>query len=270
VKLVQCYNQVMLKRLKLPKVQLSFALIVIYLSAFGQLPLEQYIYIFLISTISCLFFDLLISYVRIRKLFMPHAAMVTGMILTLLIDPTLVWYKIATIALIAMAIKNFIRINNKHIFNPAAAGLLIGGYIFSSNVAWWGSSFQYSSNFTIQTLILYIILFSPLYISAYRMRRFFSILSFIVIYAILSLMSFGISLDSFSVTLLNPTVVFFSIVMLPEPITSPSSKNKQLLFGAAVAVINFILASNIIAGNIFIPDALIAALLITNFLFFKK
>ena len=249
---------------------MSLALIAIYLSAFGQLPIEQSAYILIISLVSTMVFDLVISYVRIRKLFMPHAAMVTGMILTLLIDPTLAWYKIAAIAFIAMAIKNFIRINNKHIFNPAASGLLIGGLIFGSYVSWWGSSFQYSSNFNIQTLILYIILLSPLYVSAYRTKRYFSILSFIITYAVLAIINFGNSLNTFPVILFNPTVIFFSIVMLPEPLTSPSERNKQFIFGAIVAVLNFILASNIIAGSIFIPDALLASLLISNLIFFKK
>ena len=249
---------------------MSLALIAIYLSAFGQLPIEQYVYVLIVSLSSTILFDLIISYIRIRKLSIPHAAMVTGMILTLLVDPMLVWYKIAAIAFIAMAIKNFVRINNKHIFNPASAGLLIGGYIFSLNVAWWGSSFQYSINFNIQTLILYIILLSPLYVSAYRVRRYFSILSFITTYAVLTFVNFGNSLSTLPVILLNPTVIFFSIVMLPEPLTSPSERNKQIIFGIAVAVLNFILASNIIAGNIFIPDVLIASLLLANLIFFKR
>lgn len=260
----------MLKRLKLPKFQMSFALIAIFLSAFGQLPLEQYIYVLIVSLASTMLSDLAISYIRTRKLFIPHAAMVTGMILTLLIDPTLAWYKIAAIAFAAMAIKNFIRINNKHIFNPVAAGLLIGGYIFSSNVAWWGSSFQYSSNFTIQTLILYAILLLPLYVSAYRMRRYFSILSFILTYAVLTIINFGNSLSALPIILLNPTVIFFSIVMLPEPLTSPLDRNKQIFFGVTVGILSFIIGSNFISGSVFIPDALIAALLIANLLFFKK
>lgn len=249
---------------------MSLALIAIYLSAFGQLPLEQYIYIFLISTISCLFFDLLISYVRIRKLFVPHAAMVTGIIITLLVNPTLPWYQIALICFIAMAIKNFVRISNKHIFNPAASGLLIGGLIFGSYVSWWGSSFQYSSNFNVQTLILYTILLSPLYISAYRIKRYFSILSFLVTYVVLTFITFGNSLNSLFVSLFDPTVIFFSIVMLPEPITSPSGRNKQIFFGATVGILSFIIGSNFISGSVFIPDALITALLIANLLFFKK
>lgn len=260
----------MLKRLKLPKVQMSFALIAIFLSAFGQLPLEQYIYVLIVSLASTMLSDLAISYIRIRKLFIPHAAMVTGMILSLLVDPILSWYKIAAIALIAMAIKNFVRVDNKHIFNPAASGLLIGGLIFGSYVSWWGSSFQYSSNFNVQTLILYAILFSPLYVSAYRMRRYFSILSFILTYAVLTIINFDNSLSALPIILLNPTVIFFSIVMLPEPITSPSGRNKQIFFGATVGILSFIIGSNFISGSVFIPDALIAALLITNLLFFKK
>lgn len=249
---------------------MSFALIAIYLSAFGQLPLDRYINVLIVSTVSCLAFDLLISYVRIRKLFIPHAAMVTGMILALIVDPNLTWYKIAAIALIAITIKNFIRINNKHIFNPAASGLFIGGLIFGSYVSWWGSSFQYSNTFNIQTLILYIVLLSPLYVSVYRMRRHVSIISFMITYLVLTLATVGRSPSILLVTLLNPTLIFFSIVMLPEPMTSPSERNRQITYGILTAVLNFIIASNIVSGKIFIPDTLIASLLISNLALFKK
>jgi len=259
------------QKLKLPKVQMSLALIAIYLSAFGQLPFEQYLYVLVVSLGSTMLFDLVLSYARTRKLFIPHAAMVTGMILTLLVDPSLPWYKITTIAFIAMAAKNFVRINNKHIFNPAATGLLAGNFIFGSNIAWWGSSFHYSNTFSIQTLILYIILLSPLYISAYRMRKYYSILSFLAIYTAITIFSFGnLSINTLFIAVLNPTLLFFSSVMLPEPLTSPHERNKQLLFGFSVAALNFILILNIVAGNIFIPDPLIVSLLIANIIFFKK
>ncbi len=264
-------RKLLLQKLKLPKVQLSFALIAIYLSAFGQLPFEQYIRVLIVSCVSTILFDLLISYVRIRKLFIPHATMATGMIIAILVDPTLAWYKISSIAFISIAIKNFIRINNKHIFNPAVIGLLLGGYIFGAPVAWWGTSFQYSGNLNIQTLILYIILLSPLYISVYRMRRHFTIVAFFITYILLTLATSGsFSPNVFLTTLLNPTIIFFSIVMLPEPITSPFSRNKQLLFGTSVAFLNFIFASNFIAENIFIPDPPLASLLIANLIFFRR
>lgn len=255
----------------MPKVQMSIALVAIYLSAFGQLPLEQYVYVFFVSVISCLFFDLVISYIRSRKLFIPHAAMVTGMIITLLVDPTLAWHKIALIGLFAMLAKNFVRINNKHLFNPAASGLLIGGLILNSRVAWWGSSFQYSGNFDVRTILLYIILFSPLYISAFRMRRYLSILSFTIAYLILiTVVPGNFSFNAIINTLINPTLIFFSTIMLPEPMTSPSRKNKQILFGVAVALLGFIFSSNFFQASIFIPDVFLASLLVSDLIFFKK
>ena len=255
---------------------MSFALIAIYLSAFGQLPFEQYIYVLAIALSSTILSDLVISYVRKRKLFIPHAAVVTGMILILLVDPTLAWYKIVAIAFIAMAIKNFIRINNKHIFNPAASGLLMGGLIFGVNASWWGTSFQYSSNFTIQTLILYVILLLPLYISAYRMRRYYSILSFLISYIVLITISLGnFALNTLSFTLFNPTIIFFSLVMLPEPLTSPSDKHKQILYGVTVSVLTFLLGSRFlvdlgIVQGLASIDVFIMSLLIANLIFFKK
>lgn len=257
--------------LKRPKVQVSLTLFLIYFSGFGRIPIDKYFGILIASLISAICFDLLISYLRIRKLFLPHAAVVSGLIIALLANPNMPLWQIVTICAIAMASKNFIRVSGKHIFNPAGFGLFIGGLIFLQNVAWWGTSFQYSSNLNAQTLILNIILLSPLYISAYRMRRHFSIAAFIIVNTILTLFSIGnFSPTILLITLLNPTIVFFSIVMLPEPMTSPSKRNLQILFGVTAAVLNFILTSNTIAGNIFIPDSLIASLLVANLIFLKK
>lgn len=250
---------------------MSIALFLIFFSAFGQLELGNYLGILVVSLTSAIFFDLTISYIRVRKIFIPHAAVVTGLIISLLINPTLALWQIASISGIAMILKNFIRINNKHIFNPAALGLLVGGIIFNTSVAWWGSSFQYSSNLNVQTIILYIILLSPLYVSTYRMRRYFSIVSFIIVSAILVLITTGnFSLTTLSTTLFNPTIIFFSGVMLPEPMTSPSDRTRQILFGVTVAVLSFIIGSNFISSIVFIPDSLIASLLVANLIFFKK
>ncbi|KKQ96746.1 MAG: hypothetical protein A3C27_03820 [Candidatus Levybacteria bacterium RIFCSPHIGHO2_02_FULL_39_36] len=259
----------MIERLKLPKVQMTLALILIFLSAFRQLPFEQYIYALLVSTISCLSFDLLISYIRIKKLFIPHAAMVTGMIIALIVNPNLVWYQIAFVCFIAMALKNYIRISNRHILNPAASGLLIGGLIFNTNVSWWGASFQNLNNINLQTLLPFIILLSPLYVSAFRMRRYFGILSFLLTYFIFLFLrgtDFGFALKS----TLDPTIIFFSSVMLPEPMTSPADKKLQIFYGIFVAVASFIVSLRFLSNAISFPDPLITALLLGNLIFFKK
>ncbi len=264
----------MRKLLRIPKVQVSLFLALIFLSAVGQLPLGQYLYVLLLPLLSTVFFDLSISYLRVKKLFFPYAAITTGLIIGLLIDPTLAWYKILTITLIAMAIKNFVRINNKHIFNPASTGLLIGGFIFNAGVAWWGSSFQYPNNFNVQTIILFIILLLPLYVSISRTKRYWSIATFLIAYAILYIVTTGnFSPNAISITVLNPTLLFFAFVMLPEPMTSPNVRNRQILYGLFVAVLNTIITSSLLApitSLVLIPDALILSLLAANLLFFKK
>ncbi len=261
----------MIKKLKIPKVQMSLALILIFLSAFGRLPFPQYVYILILPVASCLLFDLLISYIRIKKLFVPHAAFVTGMIIALLVSPNLTWYKIISICLISIATKNFVRVSNKHIFNPAASGIFIGGLIFNQNVSWWGVSFQDLNTLTVQTIILFIILLSPLYISVLRIKRHFTILAFLLVNTLLTLIASGkFSPNILSLVLLNPTTIFFSTVMLPEPITSPSERKRQIFFGATVGILTFIIGSPFIYNTVFIPDVFIISLLIGNLVFLKK
>lgn len=248
---------------------MSFALITIFLSAFGQLPFEQYIYVLLASTISTIISDIVISYVRIKKFFIPHAAMTTGMIIALIVDPGLPWYKIAAIAFTAMAIKNFVRLNNKHIFNPAGSGVFFGGLILNQSVSWWGASFQYLNNLDVRTISLYVILLLPLYVSAFRVIKYYSILSFLITNTLLSLLvTKNISL--LPSILLDPTVIFFSSVMLSEPLTSPSKPRTQVFYGITVSVLVSIASFLILPKLTFLPDVLIFSLLIANLIFFKR
>lgn len=259
----------MVKTLRLPKVQLSIALFLIFLSAFRQLPLQQYLYILITSLGFTIFFDLAISYLRIKKFFIPYAAIATGLIIALTVNPDLSWLQIALISGISMAIKNFVRISNKHIFNPAASGLFFGGLIFYQNVSWWGVSSQHLNNINLQTLLPFIILLFPLYVSAFRVKRYVSILSFVITYLLFSV-STGSDFTSAIKLGIDPTVIFFSIVMLPEPMTSPIDKNRQFFYGVFVALASFVVALPILSNIVVLPDPLIAGLLLGNLIFFKK
>lgn len=256
-------------RLKIPKVQLSLILFLIFFSTVVAYPLNQSIFLLINSLGFCLIFDLLFTYIRNRKFFIPHAAVVTGLIITLIVDPQATWYQIGLISAIAMATKNFLRISNRHIFNPASTGLLFGGIIFNLGVSWWGVSFQNIIPFNMQSLILFIILLSPILVSGYELRRFGSILSFFIIYIFVSF--FGS--PSFLSELLNPGTIFFATVMLPEPMTSPVNLKRQILYGVLVALIALILSypfiTAFLSSLLFLPDIFIPALLLGNLLFFK-
>lgn len=232
-----------------PKVQLALILIAIYLSSLKQYPLLSSLNILVVSVGFTIFFDLLFIFLKKRIFPLPLSALISGLIIGLIINPQAVWYQMAVICALAMAAKNFLRIGEKHIFNPAAVGLFLGGIIFNLPVSWWGASFQ-NNPFT------FLVLLTPSFVSFYKMKRFGSILSFLILYNLLS----GFKL------LLDPTTIFFALVMLPEPITSPFDLKKQVLYGAIVAV-----ATSILSYFPIFPDVLIPALLLGNlFQFFFK
>lgn len=228
----------MFSLLNTPRVQLISILLLINLKQ----P-----YLALASVGFTVFFDLVLTYSKRQQLFVPLSGIVTGLIIGLVSDPNVSWYQLMIICALAIASKDFIRISGKHIFNPAALGLLLGAIIFKSNISWWAVS----------NLPFFPLIFLPAYVSAWRLRRFGSILSFLIIYSILS----GFKL------LLDPTTIFFSLVMLPEPMTSPFDLKKQIFYGAIVAA-----AAIVLSRFPVFTDVLIPALLLGNVfnLLFKK
>lgn len=248
-----CILKMIMQFLRYPKVQLSILLFLIYLSALKVYPNITTIYLMIASITFCITSDLIFTYLRKRVLFIPFAAITTGLIITLTTDVNASWFELAAICVFAMASKNFIRISGRHIFNPAAFGLFFGGVVFAIPVSWWAPI----SNF--QILLPFLILISPALISAYRMRRFVSILTFLISYALLSQSVVGF---------LDPTALFFSLVMLPEPMTSPFNFKRQAMYGVIVAILSFLLSTNSSIA-ILLPDVLIPALLLGNLIFFK-
>ncbi len=202
--------------LKIPKVQLALTLLLVASTAVLHRPITSTILVFLLAVGFSVLFDWLFLTVRRIKLFIPYAAIVSGLIIGLVTSPQTPWYQIATICALAMAGKNFLRISGRHVFNPAGAGLLLAGILFNQTVTWWGVSFQTIAPPVSPVKLFYFgILCLPFLISGLRMRRYVSTFSFLITYTLVSLLFL---LRAFS---LDPAVIFFSVVMVPEPMTSP-------------------------------------------------
>ena len=217
----------------------------IWLTSFlhvGEIKLLLLLILSLIATISS---DFLFLKLRNKPLFFPSAAIVSGIIIALLIPPNSPWYKILLPGLLAMFSKNFLHVSERHIFNPAAFGLLVSGIILRQNISWWGVSWQQLSIHP----LAFIILLTPFLVSALRMRRYFIQLAFLLVLAL------------FKVAPLDPVLLFFAAVMLPEPMTTPVRPISQLVFGAAVVLLSLMP---------YFPDPLLLALLASNALFFGR
>ena len=186
--------------------------------------------------------DFLFARWRGKPFFFPGAAMVSAIIIALLVSS---WYQIFLAGSLAMLAKNFLRLGDRHIFNPAAFGLFLGGMILGPNTSWWGVSWQQLAG----QPLAFVILLTPFLISALRMRRYFIQLAFLAFITL------------FGASPLDPALLFFVAVLLPEPMTTPGKPISQLAFGVAVALLSLIP---------YFPDQLLLALLISNVLFFRR
>lgn len=259
--------------IRTPKTQLGIFLTIIFLSALFKTPSVKIIELFVVSTLFAVLFDLLFLKIRKVPFFFPRAALVTGTIIALLTAPDLPLYDPILAAALAMFSKNFLRFP-RHIFNPAAFGLLVADLIFRHSISWWGVSFQsfsFAQDKQFFAFISSLILLTPFYISTIRLKRYRIQVSFLITLLILNriLNANFLILNS----LLDPTILFFTAVMLPEPMTTPNRHIQQIVFGSIVAFLSIALSlpffyNNQLGFNV-IVDPFILALLIGNIIFFK-
>ena len=173
-----------LQQFCIPKVQFVLILFLIVLSTLSYYPLLTVARIVIFAIFFTVVSDLLFVYVRKRTLFVPYAAMVTGLILGLTINPHLSWYGIFFISVIASASKHVIQVSHRHIFNPAAIGLVVGNIFLRDTVSWWGVSFQVLKLAPLN-IVAFLMLVLPFCVSGIRMKRFGGIGSFLLTYSVL-------------------------------------------------------------------------------------
>lgn len=253
--------------LRTPKIQLSICLLSIYAIALISNFSYQVLLLLAIVLASSIFSDFLFLKIRKKKLFFPSAAIVTSIIIVLLLDPALPIYIGSIAAVSAMFSKNFLRLG-RHIFNPAAFGLLFISIIFYKTISWWapGELFALSIKFP----FLFLILLSPFLVSGLRMKKYFITLSFLIFYVLGSIVFFR-SANNILSLVFDPTIIFFSLVMITEPMTTPHSRKNQILFGLFIAFLA-IFSSRIIYQIPMLKtlDPLIFALILGNLIFFKN
>lgn len=264
----------MTKTLFIPKIQISLLLFLLFIIVAPRIGIVLALYLLT----ACLFFtvgsDLLFAFIRRKTIFKePYAAIVTGLILTLIIDTSTVWYQMLLICLSAMVIKNFLRIGGRHVLNPAASGLLVGYILFGLNPSWWGPTFYLGGLTNPLNIAIFVVVLAFGLVSVRRMKRVGVVASFMfssLVFAFLNSFKFSISL--LTSVFLSPGVWFYSLVMLPEPMTSPVNMGRQVMYGVFVALVTFLLVQFVLpleflAGNF--PDVTLVALLLGNIVFFK-
>ncbi|MEZ5902889.1 MAG: RnfABCDGE type electron transport complex subunit D [Alphaproteobacteria bacterium] len=161
---------------------------------------------------------------------------ITALSLCLLFKTNLIWLY-PVIGAVAMATKFLIRVENKHIFNPANAAIVLGLFFVPHHV--WVSPGQWGS-----AIWLSFALISFAFIVLNRAGRADISLFFLTCWFSLLLARALWLGDPLSIPLHNAqsgALLIFAFFMISDPMTTPNHRGARFLFAFIVAVIAFIL-----------------------------
>ena len=205
----------------------------------------------LIAVITTTILDFAINYFKFKTFEFPQSALISGLFIGGLLTQNLQWYVYVLAGLIAILSKHLIKIQQKHIFNPANFGVLLVSIILGVSHTWWISS----------PLIL-VFIFGIFVI--WRLKRFDLTISFLISYYLINSIieiSQGAGFQEIYFTIINGGVIFFfSMYMLIEPRTNPIKY--RIIYGILVAVLFIIfhffiprhdLPLALAIGNILVP-----------------
>lgn len=164
-----------------------------------------------------------------------ESAAITALILFFVMSPAhngTAALELAAVGGLAIASKYVLAFRKKHLFNPAAAGAVMAGFLGLSANAWWISDFL--------MLLPFVIVLGLLVVR--KLRRFDLFVSFVIASLLAAMVTAalrgGWSLDALMRALQSSLTIgqlfFVGAVMLTEPITTPPTKKWRLLYGVIV------------------------------------
>lgn len=156
------------------------------------------------------------------------------------------------VTVFAMASKYILALNKKHIFNPVAIGILIASFAVHASANWWVGS----------SALLPVVLIGGLLVIR-KIQREHMALTFFVVSAITMvgfnlIHGFGV-IPTLQKAFLDSPWIFFMAIMLTEPLTTPPTKNLQIVYAALTG---FLFAPQLRIGPLFTTPE--SALVIAN------
>ena len=181
---------------------------------------------------------------------------ITALILALIMDPVAYTDLRGIGGLIfasvwAMASKFIFAVGRKHVFNPAAFGVVLPAFLLDQPATWWvGGNLP----------LLPVVLIGGILIVR-KLRRFDMVATFVAVALATILATTAPSQYAMALaeTLKSSPIFFFAFVMLTEPLTAPTMRVPRLIFAALVG---FLFAPNIHIGSFYLTPEL--ALLVGN------
>ncbi len=228
-----------------------FTLTALVFIAMLSLGLEKRLTLILTSIITASLADLGINYFKNGKIFFPSTAIIIGLIIGLLLTPTLPLYIPVIVSFLAILSKHIIRVNNKPLFNPAGFGIMATLLLFPLTLSWWGGT----SKVSLIVLGFFILI---------KLRKVQHIFAFFFAYVFLALIYTLITNQSFSFIMFevfSGAFFFFVFLILTDPKTAPIKSKAKIFYGIIAAIAAFALflvtpngfIYGLLIANIFVP-----------------
>lgn len=203
-----------------------------------------------VGVITVVFLDWFITRVRTGTNIFSLSSIVTGLLIGLILDPHGGMPLLFLASVLAVFDKQFLRAYiHRHIFNPAAFGILVAAQLLQGNIAWWAVSWGIWPVIILGLMMIWVLS---------HIRRLFLPLTFLFMYFLINVARTG-AVNSARL-LLDGTVFLFAFIMLPEPMTSLARGAWQYMWGILVGALLFVL----IRFPIPLIDPLLTALLLAN------
>jgi Na+-translocating ferredoxin:NAD+ oxidoreductase RnfD subunit len=202
--------------------------------------------------------DLII--IRLRKSVwqFPSGAVLTAMIVTMVVRAQEHWYVPVAMSVVALISKYAIRTRSANVFNPAAFALVSMMYVLPAGQSWWGALPDVSPVWLLAALPA-----GGIYL-ADRVNKMPLVLSFLGTYFLIFTVTAYLG-DPRRVAEIfrSPdieAVLFFALIILTDPPTSPARYRDQWLCGIIVAAVScavfeifgvvYFLLAGALAGNV--------------------
>lgn len=180
--------------------------------------------------------DLFILRSRKKVWEFPSGAVLTAMIVAMVLRAQEPWYVTTITSVAAILSKYIFRSRTANVFNPAALAIVASFYVFHTSQSWWGALPEL-------TPMAQLVMVAGGVFIADRVNKMPLVLAFLgTYYALFTVTAFVGDPQRLAEVFRAPdleAVLFFALIILSDPPTSPTKYPDQLFCGVLVAAVSF-------------------------------
>ena len=189
----------------------------------------------------------------------PSGAVLTAAIVVMVLRAQEPLYVTTLTSVFAILSKYCFRSRGANVFNPAALAMIASYYLFHAGESWWGAQTDTNGLAKLLMIVSGVIV-------ANRVNKMPLVLTFLTTYfGLCTLMAFVGDALKVAELFRTPDVeaaLYFALIILTDPPTSPTRYRDQMMCGALVAVVSYaffqwadvvyFLLAGVTVGNVFV------------------